>query len=212
VKRQIERGVAAPIWVVYTGANPDVFSPSKKGLAPGFDVLYVGRVEEYKGVGMLIRAIARLKRDGFRYTCGIIGKGNYVRILEQQLVHFGLLDQVKLVGNVPDVASYMASSRVLTLPSLWQEPLGGVLIEAQACGIPVVASRVGGIPEIVVDGKTGVLLPAGDENALAEALHNLLGNESLRKSMGDNARRHVLCGLTEDITLSKYLQFVEENS
>ena len=100
----------------------------------------------------------------------------------------------------------MLDMDVGVVPSLLQEPFGLVNIELMACGLPVIASRVGGIPEIVLDGVTGLLVEPNDPQALSEAMAKLLDDPELRKRMGENARKHVV----QNFSLETYLDRLSE--
>ena len=119
--------------------------------------------------------------------------GNYTSHLQGKL-SLGVGSHVSFTGFVSRqqlIDSYRDAD-VFVFPSVWNEPLGMPPIEAMATEVPVVATRVGGITEIVEDGKTGILVEPGDASALAEAILHLLSNEDLRKSMGEAARLRVV--------------------
>jgi glycosyltransferase involved in cell wall biosynthesis len=84
-----------------------------------------------------------------------------------------------------------AGARALLFPIQWDEPFGLVMIEAMACGTPVIATRFGSVPEVVVDGETGLLVPPGDVAALRAALERLLGDADLRRRLGAAARERI---------------------
>jgi len=209
IKKTLQRETDTPIHVVYVGADPQKFTPEKKSDDYAYDILYVGRIEKYKGLEVLVQALSMIKTRR-NFTCCIIGRGNYLKTLKDYVRQKRLHENVTFLDYVPDVARYMASTKVFVLPSLWAEPLGVVLLEAQSCGVPVIGTLGGGVPEIVVDGKTGLLVPRGDPNALAEELLYLLDNEGVRQSMGKAGRTHVINGFTEKMTMEGYRKFVED--
>jgi glycosyltransferase involved in cell wall biosynthesis len=116
-----------------------------------------------------------LKRDTF-----------WKSYLTQWQNHSSIARQVSFIGGVQhsQLVTYYQNADVFILPSVWNEPFGIPIVEAMATGVPVVATKGGGFPEIVEDGKTGLLVERNDANALAEAILRLLSDESLRKSMG----------------------------
>jgi glycogen synthase len=142
-------------------------------------VLFVGRLAEQKGVRTLLAA-ARLVDA----HVVLVGDGPERKRLEQRAP-----ERVHFVGFVPheQIPAILANGDVLVLPSRYEE-LGAVLVEALWAGLPVVASRVGGVPEIVRDGETGILVPPGDPRALAAALNRVLGDEALAQRLRANAR------------------------
>jgi spore coat protein SA len=132
------------------------------------------------------------------------GKGSktFLDHLKQELVSLKIADKVTFHGRIPNKRKIelYKSSDILIQPSIFQEPFGMAIIEAMACQLPVVASRVGGIPEIIEDGKTGLLVEAGDSRALANAILELLSHEDLRRRMGESGRKQVESFSWENIT------------
>jgi glycosyltransferase involved in cell wall biosynthesis len=145
----------------------------------------VGRLDGQKGYATLIEAMARLKRANFR--CVIFGEGPERLRLEALILRRGLEASVQLGGERPDSASWMSAFDIHCLPSLW-EGLPNSLLEAMALGLPVVASRVDGVPEIVEDAKTGLLVPPDAPDALASALRDFADHPARRASFGAAAR------------------------
>lgn len=150
------------------------------------DVLYVGRLLAAKGVHVLVRALASL--DGV--TAAIAGDGPDRAAVERLVRELGLEDRVSLLGWVPaaERAALLSASAVFVLPSLWDEPFGIAGLEALAAGVPVVGTRVGGIPSWLVDGDGGTLVARGDSAGLAEALRQLLDDDALRAEQSRRAR------------------------
>jgi glycosyltransferase involved in cell wall biosynthesis len=132
-------------------------------------VLFVGRLEAAKGVHELLEAWDGLHRDEPRAVLVMVGTGVDEQVVRSRAL--GLAPSIRLLGKQPHevVARYMAASDLLTLPS-WREGTPNVVLEASACGIPVVATAVGGIPEVVRDGISGVLVPPKAPRALEDAL------------------------------------------
>ncbi len=179
------------VWVIPSGYEPRLFedvAPDTEVLAlPGSRVLYVGRLHPQKDVLTLVRAAALLETRHVRVI--IIGDGPDRPMLESAVRELGLRDVVTLLGAVPHrrVPAVLAAGEVLALPSRYEE-LGSVLIEAMRAGLPVVASRTGGIPDLVADGETGFLVPPGDPASLARSLDRVLSDRQLAGRMRANAR------------------------
>lgn len=157
--------------------------------APAFGgegVLYLGRLEVEKGAHMLIKAAQRLPNVPFL----IAGSGRLEATLRAQAA---CLDNVAFLGHLDPAAARQAlrAARVVVLPSTCHDVAPLVLLEAFASGKPVVASAVGGVPEIVRAGETGVLVPPSDAEALAEAVARLYSNPTQVAAMGKAARRYV---------------------
>ena len=151
----------------------------------------VGRLHPAKGHADLITALALLRDDGFGATCLIIGSGDLRVPLEQEVARHGLAERVIFAGQRSDVPRLMASLDILAMPSLW-EGLPMTLLEAMALGKAVVATRVGGIPDVIADGESGLLVAPGDPKAFASALRRLITDTRLREAIGQRART-LLC-------------------
>jgi glycosyltransferase involved in cell wall biosynthesis len=125
----------------------------------------------------------------------IVGGGEQHAELQRLLVNLSLENRITLTGQVDheDVPGYLHSFDVFVVPSLTErESFGVAAVEASASGLPVIASRIGGLPEVVLDGKTGLLVPPGDVDALAFAISCLLADPALRAQMGQAGRQFVL--------------------
>lgn len=144
----------------------------------------VGRLEPVKGSPIFIEAAARIAKRFSDARFLIAGEGSLRLAMEKRAQDLGISAKVIFAGwreDIPDIISLMD---IMVLPSL-NEAVGIALIEAQAEGVPVVASKVGGIPEVVKDQKTGILVPPSDVAAIAEAVISLLNDKSKRAGMGE---------------------------
>lgn len=148
----------------------------------------VARFDNVKGHGVLIDAVARLKPNipGLRARCA--GEGRQLERLRWQLKPAGLEGVIEFSGRVDDKWAFMASCRVGLVPSLGSEAISRAALEWMAMGRPVIASAVGGLPDLVSDGVTGLLVPPGDPLALAEALGRLLLDPRKAEAMGSAGR------------------------
>ncbi|MBC7250916.1 MAG: glycosyltransferase [Anaerolineae bacterium] len=147
----------------------------------------VGRLTEQKGHTYLLDAFAVVVQELPTARLLVVGDGELRPALARQVVRLGLQDSVTFAGRREDVPRIMTALDVLVMPSLW-EGFGLVLLEAMAAGKPIVASRVSAIPEIVVDGETGLLVPPRDVKALAAALIELLRNPQRAVEIGRRGR------------------------
>jgi glycosyltransferase involved in cell wall biosynthesis len=161
---------------------------------------YIGRIDRSKGIEVAIdalravadpRALLRVAGDGDR---------DYLRTLLSRAQ--GL--PVEFAGQVP-AARFLAGIDVLVVPSLWHEPMGRIVVEAYAAGIPVLAARRGGLPEVVTDGITGFLFEPGPSE-LAELMRRLLDERQLRLALGDGARRRT-AEFSRDAVAARYEAF-----
>ncbi|UPT73615.1 MAG: glycosyltransferase [Elusimicrobiota bacterium] len=141
----------------------------------------VGRLDRQKGFSVLVHAMARLKKTGVR--CVILGEGPERPRLEALIREHALESSVWLPGERADVAAWLSAFDVACLPSLW-EGLPNTLLEEMALGLPVVASAVDGVPEVVENGRNGVLVPPADAPALAKALGALAADPARRAALG----------------------------
>jgi glycosyltransferase involved in cell wall biosynthesis len=146
---------------------------------------YVGRLHSEKGPRYLIEAASLILKTTRRFRLVVVGDGPEAAHLRRMVEAHGLSDRVEFTGMQADIVGYMRSFDILAIPSL-EEGLPTVAMEALACGVPIVATAVGGTPEVVQHGQTGLLVPAAAATSLADALVNLITNESLRRRFAHN--------------------------
>jgi glycosyltransferase involved in cell wall biosynthesis len=158
---------------------------------PGTDpprIVAVGRLQAPKDVLSLIRALAKLQQRSFNAI--VVGDGPDRPAIEAEVRRLALTRVVHLAGGRDDVAEILAASHIFVL-STRSEGLPISVLEAMAAGLPVVASRVGGLPELVVEGETGLLVTPGEPGELAAAIERLLGDPALRARFGAAGRARV---------------------
>jgi glycosyltransferase involved in cell wall biosynthesis len=177
-------------------------------------VLYVGRVNEKKGVGDLIRAfeiVSNRQRDCILAVAGS-GDGKYVEGLVKEVSRAGLDDRVYFLGPVPnrEMPALMRAADIIAYATREGEGIPRALLEGMACGKPVVATEVAGIPEAVIDGVTGFVVKPRDIAALADRLSILLVDDSLRRDLGLKARRHVEVEFNYDTVIPKIAALLRE--
>lgn len=151
----------------------------------------IGRIDPDKGVDVVVRAVALLPSSLGRVQLVVVGgpgldSGGYLDSVRSEAEQL-LGDRVRFTGRMDDVAAVVRSLDVLVNASA-AEPFGLTVLEAQASGVPVVATCAGGIPDFVVDGETGLLVESGDAKALADALNRVLGDGRLRDRLGRAGR------------------------
>jgi glycosyltransferase involved in cell wall biosynthesis len=182
-----------PVTVVPYGVDLQRFIPADRTSDTTTVIGTTARLSPEKGLTYLIDAFARLReRYGDRVRLRIAGEGPERAALEHQIARLGLGDSVELSGWLDHEAipAYLQALDIFVLPSTW-EGFGVSAIEASAMRLPVVASNVHGIPDAVLDGKTGILVPPQDSTALASALAELIEGPALRASLGDAGRNFV---------------------
>ncbi|MCM8822037.1 MAG: glycosyltransferase [Candidatus Omnitrophica bacterium] len=164
----------------------------------------IGNLRKAKGYNVLIDAaeIICKKRKGIRFE--ILGKGPLESRLKEKIQKLNLVESVKLYGFVEDVYNYMVNFDIVVIPSIW-EGFPVVALEAMACGKPVIATDAGDLPEIVENGKTGIIVEHGKPEALANAIILLLSKPEMRRQMGNNALKRVE-KFSSDTMVKKYCE------
>jgi colanic acid/amylovoran biosynthesis glycosyltransferase len=182
---------AGHIRVIPCGVDLERFRPQGSA-ADRPRIVCVARLVPVKNLELLLHACHELQRRGVRFRCVIVGEGPRREQLEATRTRLGLEGVVELVGAAEqaEVLSWWRRAAVAVLTSE-REGMPVSLIEAAACGLPAVATAVGGIPELVEDGVTGRLVPPGDPLAFAGALEELLRDPSLAARLGRAARQRV---------------------
>lgn len=198
----VSRGVRDPARVrrVYHGMEPTVTQALERdgqriradlGLETvDFLVGNVGRLALQKGQRHLIAAMPLLLERVPRAHAVIAGRGDLEEYLRDLSLEVGVADRVHVLGPRRDVPALMHAMDVFAMPSIW-EGFGLVLLEAMAAGRPIVASRVATIPEVVAEGETGLLVPAGDPVALADALAELAHDPERARRLGEAGRQRL---------------------
>jgi glycosyltransferase involved in cell wall biosynthesis len=186
------RVVDGPARVIYAGVTVPPGDPPVLRRRDTSEVILgtAGRLVELKGLEYLLNAAAALRREFPGLRVEIAGSGPQRAKLEQMVEQMELKGHVEFLGWVHELSSVLPRWDIFVMPSL-EEGFGISALDAMAAGLPVVASSVGGVPELVVDGETGWLVPPGDAEALASRLRLLLCNPELRISVGAAAHAHV---------------------
>jgi len=186
------------ITTIYNGVSPngkksrgECSASGHFGLGPHDRVvLSVGRLHRQKGYDCLIRATATVKREVSTVKVLIVGEGEGENDLKNLVKSLDLSKEVIFTGLCLDVGKLYNFTSLFVLPSLW-EGMPNAVLEAMAAAKPVVATRVGGVPELVVDGETGILVPPENPEALARAIADLLQNREQANRMGSAGRIRV---------------------
>ena len=207
-----ERMIVIQNGIVPSRANLAEVSMTRReiGLDDGdIFLLSVGRLVYQKGHEFLISAMSSVIPSFPRAKAVICGDGNLHEALEAQIARLRLVDSVLLLGNRTDIDRFLSSANIFVLPSRW-EGLPVSLLEAMGMGLPVIATRVEGVEEVVQDGVQGLLVPPEDSAALAVALGELIGQPELRQRMGVAARMRIEESYTADIMCEKYMRVMLE--
>jgi len=149
----------------------------------------MGRHVPEKGFDLAIEALARVLGRIPDARLMIVGDGPARASLERRASDLGVAGRTEFLGWVPpdEVPDVLDRSTIMLVPSRWEEPFGLVAVEAALAGRPVVATRTGGLSEVVLDGRTGIVVPVDDVEAMADAMMQLLGDRDLAIKLGRNA-------------------------
>jgi len=203
--RTIAPGIDLGAW-----STPDGDRPDGLGLPPEY-FLFVGRVASNKGLPNLLEAVARLDASS-RRPLVLMGRDWGERAqLEGRARELGIFDLLRFLGHVESPTTYrgvIRQARALVLPSEW-EAFGLVLLEAMAAGTPIVATAVGGVPEVLDEGRAGRLVPYADSAALAEALRSVVANPAETNQLRAAASKRVL-GYDWSVTVDRHRALYRE--
>jgi glycosyltransferase involved in cell wall biosynthesis len=188
--------------IAYCGIDPSVFSPKPRQRAEGepFRILSSGRLVEKKGFEFLIKACRVLEDRGIDFSCTIAGSGPLQSALREQIEKAGLKERVTLTGQAlkqEDIPAFMHGGDAYCLPCVWAsdddvDGLPQMLMEAMACGLPAVSTRLVGIPDLVVHEKTGLLVEPKEVVPLADALDRLRTDPALGARLAADGRAFLL--------------------
>jgi N-acetyl-alpha-D-glucosaminyl L-malate synthase BshA len=203
-------GVQREISVVHNLVDAERFRPGsdpalrKRWAHPDeFVLLHVSNFRQVKRTEDVVR-VFELVQARVPARLIMIGDGPERSRTHELAESLGVSGRVHFIGGTPRIEPLVALADVFLLPSV-QESFGLVALEAMACEVPVVASRIGGIPEVVVDGESGYLRPPGDIAGMAEAVLELLGDDALRRRMGAAGRERARTVFSEERVVPRYL-------
>jgi glycosyltransferase involved in cell wall biosynthesis len=212
-------GVLPPNWsVVHNGIDMSDYTPGEAdpevraalgGSAPLLVVL-AAAFRDFKGIPVAIDAWKHVIKEFPEARLALVGGGEFEEQLRAQVAELGLEDSVTFAGVRADMPAVYRAADVVLLPSTYGENLPTVLIEAGGCGRPVVATRVGGIPDIVAEGETGLLVPPSDPEALAAAVGSLLGDDQKRKKFGAAAAERARNEFSSEVWVNRLRSVYEE--
>lgn len=207
--------------VIYNGVNLQRFKKSQPThradilakfiISPNSSVVVtIAQCIPEKGLNYLIDAAKMVIEAHANSFFFIVGNGPERTVLERQAVALGIQDNVIFTGMRVDTEVFLSVADVFVLLSVWEEAFAFSLLEAMASGCPVVASRIGAIPESVQDGMTGILVPPHDAKSAAEAILSLLNNDTLRSNMGFAARQRVENYFSLDYWITQTINLYEK--
>jgi glycosyltransferase involved in cell wall biosynthesis len=194
---------------IYNGVDVHRFRPPDKPVRAEtpFRILTVASLIPEKGVDVLLRAAANLPLAEWKLA--IAGEGPEENALKRLAGHLGIDSRTKFLGLRDDVPELLRHADVFVHPAIWQEALGNTVLEGMASGRPVVASRVGGIPELAVDEQEALLVAPGDSEALCEVLTALAQGPELRTRLGRAARARAVQDFSLERSIARHLDCCE---
>ena len=194
----------AKTFTFYSGVDTAKFQPSsvkrddfrnRLGYAEeDVVIIFVGRMTKEKGIYDLLEAFSEVSKENQVAKLLLVGAMFEKGKLQKRIYRYGIKDRVTIIGGIDhdEIPGYMNAADVFVLPS-WMEGLPNVVMEACACGLPVIASEVGGIPELIEDNITGFLIPPRSPQKLTEALSSVLADPSAADLVANKARQKMIC-------------------
>jgi glycosyltransferase involved in cell wall biosynthesis len=216
VKSELQRQHWPRLQLVYNFVNTDRYVPDggqrravreSVGVREEFVALTVAYLIKNKGIDVAVRALAALPAD---VVLWVVGEGPERGKLEALARDLDLGRRVRFLGSPGTIVPWMQAADCFVCPSIWQEGAGAVNFEAMACGLPDLASRIGGIPELVQDGRNGFLFTPGDHRELAERIGRLSRDPELRARMGQEARAIMVERFSVSSLLTEHLGVYRE--
>jgi colanic acid/amylovoran biosynthesis glycosyltransferase len=213
----VGNGGGGRIELIRNGIDLSRFSPPPRPPEGPFSILAVARLVEKKGLALLIEACRDLRDRGYEFRCEIIGKGAQRAQLEQLVRQWSLAGHVSLPGPLPqqEIVDRYHRAHVLVLPCVVgrdgnRDGLPVSIVEALACGLPVISTDVTGIPEAVRDGYNGLIVPSGDVAALTAAMERVMRDRALLARLASSARSSVEAEFDERQTAARLHEILEE--
>jgi len=195
-----------------SGVDSARFHPSKEPNKM-VSIAMVSRLLWDKGVGEYVEAVRLLKQKGVEFNAFLLGQPdpeNMASVSLTQVQAWNYQGDVRCIGHVDDIAEFWRNAHIAVLPSYYGEGVPKSLIEAAACGRPIVTTDTAGCHEIVEQGVNGILVPPRNINALANALEKLIFDEQLRQQMGNSGREKVEREFSDEIVLAQTLSVYQE--
>lgn len=189
--------------------NPD--SPLRGELAPNGErlLVHVSNFRPVKRAVDCVEILAKTRAAGANTKLVMVGDGPERAAAHHRARQLGVLEQTVFVGKQPKIIDYLAAADVFLLPSE-QESFGLAALEAQACEIPVIASRTGGIPEVINDGESGFLSDTGDTEKMCADVLRLLKDDEMRRAFGRRGRELAVSRYSTETVIPQYIEFYEK--
>lgn len=178
--------------IVPFGVDVEIFSPSQKKKNEGIHIGFIKHLEEIYGPEYLIRAMKKVIEKYPETKLEMVGEGSQLNYLKELAEKLNMQQNILFKGYFPhqEIPSILNSIDIFVMPSIW-ESFGVSALEAQAMQVPVIATRVGGIPEVVIDNETGILVEPQNVEQISQAIIKLIEDKQLRLEMGKKGRQFV---------------------
>ncbi len=207
--------ISKSIEVIYNFIDLDGFSPRRassklrKTLADDDEkiIMHVSNFRPLKNIQTVLRSFQRLQ-DGTNARLVLVGSGPETDSIKLKCQASGIIDKVNFVGNITEIATYIATADCVIQPS-YTESFGMVLLEAMACGVPTLSSNAGGIPEVVEDGVTGFTAAADDDELMANRMTRILSDPALQRQMGAKGRERAAKLFDPESKIKQYIECYE---
>jgi len=186
------------------GVDIHQFYPSASGTDKPNRITFIGRLTPQKGIDVLLRAFAAISRNLPNLQLDIIGEGPQKETLIKNVKTLGITDKVVFHGTLAQPETLLAAAAVFVLPSR-SEGLSNALLEAMACGLPVIATAVGGNLDLIENGQNGLLVEQDNPDQLAEAIERVLSDREFSDKLGKAARQTIVSGYSMEQVTSKYI-------
>ncbi len=188
-QKYVENGIPEEkCTVIYNGVDLDKFRPANNDIySEELIITSIGRLEKWKGQEIFVKAAAIIAHKFPQTKFWIIGDGPETKNLESLVEKLQLTHQFKFWGKIENVLAYLQQTKIFVHNSIEAEPFGRVIIEAMACGLPVISTDLGGPKEIIKDGENGFLLSPNNPEILAEKIEFLIKNKKVRHDLGQKS-------------------------
>ncbi len=209
------------VYTILNGVDTEKFSPyidtltlrKQLNISEEYKVITcITRLKLEKGVHILLKAFKEVIQQRQNVFLMIVGSGNYQEKLKDISKELNIEEKVKFIGSISheNLAGYYAVGDIFVFPTLAKEGLPWVVLEAMSCGRPVIASRIGGIPQIIKDSENGLLFEPGNINELKEKIFLLLENYEICKKLSKNARDYVVQNLSQEKMIDETLRVISK--
>ena len=209
-KEALQEGfLPTTVMQIQNGVDVQYFKPLLSDRKKHNRIVFIGRLDYLKGVHNLIQAFNGLIEEGMNAYLEIVGDGPDREKLENLARDLDINDYICFRGEIKGVVSLLQESTMFVLPSL-SEGLSNVILEAMACGLPVVSTRVGGTTDIIQDGINGMLVEPDNVSQLSNAMKQLLKNKKLTEQLGNEARKTIKIKFSMELVVTKYLKLYDQ--